>query len=117
MAEAGEQNPATNSNAQIIRGQVFEVGPRYTNLAHIGEGAYGVVVWVHSHVIIVSMLTVGLRFRWCIVMNSSEKIQAMGLIADSSSLDHDWSVHYLNPKMDKIGIRHKHATMCVTLMI
>lgn len=27
-----------------IRGQIFEVGPRYTNLAYIGEGAYGMVV-------------------------------------------------------------------------
>lgn len=72
---------------------------------------------VSSHVIIVPMLFVRLRFRWCIGMNRSEKIQTMALIADSSSLDHDWSVHYQNPKMDKIGIRHKHATMCVTLMI
>lgn len=46
MAETGEQHAANNPNAQTIRGQVFEVGPRYTNLAHIGEGAYGVVVWV-----------------------------------------------------------------------
>lgn len=30
--------------AEIIRGQTFEVGPRYTNLAYIGEGAYGMVV-------------------------------------------------------------------------
>lgn len=44
MAEVGEQVAAANPNAQVIRGQVFEVGPRYTNLAHIGEGAYGVVV-------------------------------------------------------------------------
>jgi mitogen-activated protein kinase 1/3 len=44
MAEAGDQVAAANSNAQIIRGQLFEVAPRYTNLAHIGEGAYGVVV-------------------------------------------------------------------------
>lgn len=45
MAEAGSDvssNPTPNS--YVIRGQVFEVGPRYTNLAHIGEGAYGVVV-------------------------------------------------------------------------
>lgn len=48
MAEVGEI-AATNSNAQVIRGQLFEVGPRYTNLAHIGEGAYGVVVWVDFH--------------------------------------------------------------------
>lgn len=33
-----------NSNAETIRGHVFEVGPRYTNLAYIGEGAYGMVV-------------------------------------------------------------------------
>uniref|UniRef100_A0A2M4AXV9 Putative extracellular signal-regulated kinase-like protein n=1 Tax=Anopheles triannulatus TaxID=58253 RepID=A0A2M4AXV9_9DIPT len=34
----------TNPNAEVIRGQLFEVGPRYTNLAYIGEGAYGMVV-------------------------------------------------------------------------
>lgn len=37
----------TNSgvqNGESIRGQIFEVGPRYTNLAYIGEGAYGMVV-------------------------------------------------------------------------
>lgn len=33
-----------NPNAEIIRGQIFEVGPRYRNLAYIGEGAYGMVV-------------------------------------------------------------------------
>lgn len=33
-----------NPNAEIIRGQLFEVGPRYTNLTYIGEGAYGMVV-------------------------------------------------------------------------
>lgn len=33
-----------NPNAEIIRGQTFEVGPRYTQLAYIGEGAYGMVV-------------------------------------------------------------------------
>jgi mitogen-activated protein kinase 1/3 len=27
-----------------IRGQIFEVAPRYTNLNYIGEGAYGMVV-------------------------------------------------------------------------
>uniref|UniRef100_A0A3Q3A815 Mitogen-activated protein kinase n=1 Tax=Kryptolebias marmoratus TaxID=37003 RepID=A0A3Q3A815_KRYMA len=26
-----------------VRGQVFDVGPRYTNLSYIGEGAYGMV--------------------------------------------------------------------------
>lgn len=34
----------TNPNAEIIRGQTFEVGPRYTQLTYIGEGAYGMVV-------------------------------------------------------------------------
>ncbi|KAI1233002.1 hypothetical protein IHE44_0006192 [Lamprotornis superbus] len=27
----------------MVRGQVFDVGPRYTNLSYIGEGAYGMV--------------------------------------------------------------------------
>ncbi|XP_076369329.1 mitogen-activated protein kinase 1-like isoform X1 [Tachypleus tridentatus] len=31
-------------SSQVVRGQVFEVGPRYTNLVYIGEGAYGMVV-------------------------------------------------------------------------
>lgn len=43
MAEAAGV-VSTNPNAEIIRGQVFEVGPRYTNLQYIGEGAYGMVV-------------------------------------------------------------------------
>lgn len=42
MADAGSNN--SNPNAEIIRGQLFEVGPRYTNLVYIGEGAYGMVV-------------------------------------------------------------------------
>lgn len=29
---------------EVVRGQVFEVGPRYTSLSYIGEGAYGMVV-------------------------------------------------------------------------
>ena len=31
-------------NAELVRGQQFEVGPRYSTLAYIGEGAYGMVV-------------------------------------------------------------------------
>lgn len=31
-------------NAEVIRGQIFEVGPRYRKLTYIGEGAYGMVV-------------------------------------------------------------------------
>merc|ERR1712004_311669 len=30
--------------AENVRGQVFTVGPRYTSLQYIGEGAYGMVV-------------------------------------------------------------------------
>ena len=29
---------------EVVRGQVFDVGPRYTDLNYIGEGAYGMVV-------------------------------------------------------------------------
>lgn len=29
---------------EVVRGQQFEVGPRYTSLSYIGEGAYGMVV-------------------------------------------------------------------------
>lgn len=43
MAEAAAAT-TTNPNAEIVRGQVFEVGPRYKNLQYIGEGAYGMVV-------------------------------------------------------------------------
>lgn len=43
MAEAAAA-ASTNPNAEIVRGQVFEVGPRYKNLQYIGEGAYGMVV-------------------------------------------------------------------------
>jgi len=31
-------------NIEMVREHPFEVGPRYTNLAYIGEGAYGMVV-------------------------------------------------------------------------
>lgn len=40
----GVVNSNSNANAEVIRGQIFEVGPRYTNLSYIGEGAYGMVV-------------------------------------------------------------------------
>ena len=35
------------SYPEIVRGQVFDVGPRYTNLNYIGEGAYGMVWYVY----------------------------------------------------------------------
>lgn len=37
MAAEDERTP------EIVRGQAFYVGPRYTNLSYIGEGAYGMV--------------------------------------------------------------------------
>uniref|UniRef100_A0A336M0L3 mitogen-activated protein kinase n=1 Tax=Culicoides sonorensis TaxID=179676 RepID=A0A336M0L3_CULSO len=40
-----ESNASLNSsNEVIVRGHIFEVGPRYINLNYIGEGAYGLVV-------------------------------------------------------------------------
>jgi mitogen-activated protein kinase 1/3 len=35
---------------EMVREHPFEVGPRYTNLAYIGEGAYGMVVSAFDHV-------------------------------------------------------------------
>ena len=36
-------NMAAPSPPEVVRGQAFDVGPRYTNLSYIGEGAYGMV--------------------------------------------------------------------------
>lgn len=33
----------TKSGSESVKGQMFDVGPRYTNLSYIGEGAYGMV--------------------------------------------------------------------------
>ncbi|XP_042361017.1 mitogen-activated protein kinase 3 [Plectropomus leopardus] len=33
----------TKSACESVKGQLFDVGPRYTNLSYIGEGAYGMV--------------------------------------------------------------------------
>lgn len=41
---ASEGSASVIPRAEVVRGQVFEVGPRYTNLAYMGEGAYGMVV-------------------------------------------------------------------------
>ena len=35
---------------ECVRGQIFEVGPRYNNLSYIGEGAYGMVVSAYDNV-------------------------------------------------------------------
>jgi len=33
-----------NPNQELVKGNIFEIGPRYTNLQYVGEGAYGMVV-------------------------------------------------------------------------
>lgn len=35
--------PVARTPAESVKGQIFDVGPRYTNLSYIGEGAYGMV--------------------------------------------------------------------------
>lgn len=48
MEQQQQQNGTSvdpqNPNIEIVRGQPFEVGPRYNSLKYIGEGAYGMVV-------------------------------------------------------------------------
>jgi mitogen-activated protein kinase 1/3 len=44
MTSEGSIVDTQNPNIEIVRGQPFEVGPRYSNLKYIGEGAYGMVV-------------------------------------------------------------------------
>lgn len=44
MTSEGGAGGTLAGTAELVRGQTFEVGPRYTNLAYIGEGAYGMVV-------------------------------------------------------------------------
>ncbi|XP_041084710.1 protein yippee-like 1 [Polyodon spathula] len=42
MAAAAADGAANSgSGAELVRGQPFDVGPRYSNLSYIGEGAYG----------------------------------------------------------------------------
>jgi mitogen-activated protein kinase 1/3 len=43
------QASAMGPNVEIVRQQRFEVGPRYTDLKFIGEGAYGMVVSALDH--------------------------------------------------------------------
>lgn len=44
-APAGDVAPAAGHKpgCESVKGQLFDVGPRYTNLCYIGEGAYGMV--------------------------------------------------------------------------
>ncbi|KAI8513193.1 Mitogen-activated protein kinase 1 [Branchiostoma belcheri] len=39
---------AGKPNVEVVRGQHFEVGPRYSGLQYIGEGAYGMVWYVQT---------------------------------------------------------------------
>ncbi|GAB5579319.1 mitogen-activated protein kinase 3 isoform X3 [Prionailurus iriomotensis] len=41
---------AAGAGPEMVRGQVFDVGPRYTNLSYIGEGAYGMVCSAYDNV-------------------------------------------------------------------
>ena len=41
---------SSGSGKDLVKGQVFDVGPRYTTLAYIGEGAYGMVVLVYNNI-------------------------------------------------------------------
>lgn len=46
MATACPAGSSPGPGTELIRGQAFDVGPRYSNLSYIGEGAYGMVWWV-----------------------------------------------------------------------
>lgn len=35
--------PGVSGEVEVVKGQPFDVGPRYTELHYIGEGAYGMV--------------------------------------------------------------------------
>jgi len=43
MAEAAIDTPPSAATDTVVRGQVFDVAPRYYGLNYIGEGAYGMV--------------------------------------------------------------------------
>ncbi|CAF0837342.1 unnamed protein product [Didymodactylos carnosus] len=44
ITTASTSSSTSSKNAEIIKGQKFDVAPRYTDLRYIGEGAYGMVV-------------------------------------------------------------------------
>ncbi len=43
VAHDGAPAAGHKPGCESVKGQLFDVGPRYTNLAYIGEGAYGMV--------------------------------------------------------------------------
>lgn len=44
MEETSPESAPAVRRPEEVRGQMFDVGPRYINLQYIGEGAYGMVV-------------------------------------------------------------------------
>uniref|UniRef100_A0A5F5PK37 Mitogen-activated protein kinase n=1 Tax=Equus caballus TaxID=9796 RepID=A0A5F5PK37_HORSE len=42
--------PGVPGEVEVVKGQPFDVGPRYTQLQYIGEGAYGMVSSAYDHV-------------------------------------------------------------------
>uniref|UniRef100_A0A8I3SCQ1 Mitogen-activated protein kinase n=1 Tax=Canis lupus familiaris TaxID=9615 RepID=A0A8I3SCQ1_CANLF len=42
--------PGVSGEVEVVKGQPFDVGPRYTELHYIGEGAYGMVSSADDHV-------------------------------------------------------------------
>lgn len=42
-AEGAPAPAVSKTGSESVKGQIFDVGPRYTNLSYIGEGAYGMV--------------------------------------------------------------------------
>lgn len=42
-APDGAPTTGQKTGCESVNGQLFDVGPRYTNLTYIGEGAYGMV--------------------------------------------------------------------------
>lgn len=43
VAHDGAPAAGPKPGCESVKGQLFDVGPRYTNLSYIGEGAYGMV--------------------------------------------------------------------------
>ena len=90
---------------EIVRGQAFDVGPRYCGLSYIGEGAYGMVWWV-------SLCTDYLpRPKLFVEMGSKGRLQSIdrgSLPPCSSALD--------NKSMSKVAIKKispfEHQTYC-----
>lgn len=49
VSEQSSSDTQTPVTYELIKDQIFNVAPRYTNLKYIGEGAYGMVVSGYDH--------------------------------------------------------------------